>query len=307
MKTVRLGTRGSRLALWQAAHVREKLLECGAFGKIEVVPVRTAGDRDRSVPVARLGGKGVFVKRLEEGLLSGEIDFAVHSMKDMPARVPPQFMIAACVGGSSRNDSFLSREGLPLEKMPSGARIGTGSPRRRAQLLRVRPDLRAEPIRGNVDTRIGKMDGGEFAGLILARAGLERLGLSGRASEDLEPARMVPAAGQGVIAVEARAGDGKLIEALRAINDGEVESLAEIEFSLMRELGVGCHEPVGVYAARRGENARVLCFTGREGSPHFLRGRFEGRWKERGELGKALAHNVREEWYNLFGESYLER
>ena len=305
MKTVRLGTRGSRLALWQADHVREKLLESGALREIEVVPVRTAGDRNRTVPVERLGGKAVFVKQLEEGLLSGEIDFAVHSMKDMPARLPPQFMIAACVGGTSRSDCFLSREGLPLENMPSGARIGTGSPRRRAQLQRFRADLRAVPIRGNVPTRIAKMDRGEFDGLILARAGLERLGLSERVCEDLDCIRMVPAAGQGVIAVESRTGEGELIEALRSINDEEVEALAEIEFSLMRELGVGCHEPVGVFAVRAGEHVRILYFIGREGAPHFLRGRFDGRWGDMRKLGKALADRVREEWYNSFGENYL--
>lgn len=304
MKTVRLGTRGSRLALWQANHIRDRLLDRGTFNAIDVVPIKTKGDTDRTAPVESLGGKGVFVKRIEECLLSGEIDFAVHSMKDMPARVPPRFTIAACVGGSSRNDSFLSGKEMILEDMPSGARIGTGSPRRRAQLLQWRPDLSAEPIRGNVDTRIRKMEEGGFDGLILARAGLERLGLAGRVCEDLDTGRMVPSAGQGVIAVEARAEDGELVRNLRSINDGEVESLAEIEFSLMRELGVGCREPVGVLAERSGESVRVLYFIGKEGSPHFLRGGFEGTWEGREGLGKALAHSLREEWYNRFGEEY---
>ena len=211
MKPLRIGTRGSALARWQAEYVRASLAEAG-FGA-ELVLIRTSGDREKETPLRALGGKGIFIKELEDALFEDRVDLAVHSMKDLPTELPAGLVIAAVCRREDVRDALVSRGGLTLDQLPRGARVGTGSLRRQAQLRARRPDLEMAEIRGNVDTRLAKLDRGEFDAIVLAKAGLQRLGLAGRITESLSTDICLTAAGQGAVGIETRAGDENLMHA----------------------------------------------------------------------------------------------
>ncbi len=242
---LRLGTRGSRLALVQTSLVAEALRRLGT--EIDIVPMKTSGDRLAQVALADFGGKALFVKEIEEALLDGRVDLGVHSLKDMPAALPSGLVIAAYLAREDPRDALLSRSGGGLEDLPRGARVGTSSLRRRVQLLSRRPDLVIEPIRGNVETRLGKLDSGQYDALVMAQAGLNRLGLTPRHCRPLPIEDFVPAVGQGILAVEVRQADREVLELLLRLDDTQTRMEALAERSFLAALGAGCHTPVAGY------------------------------------------------------------
>lgn len=240
---LRIGSRGSALALWQARRVAGRLAALGVETEIEVI--RTTGDRITAVPLAKVGSKGLFTKEIEEALLDGRIDLAVHSLKDLPTELPPGLALAAVPERESPLDAVV---GSRLAELPAGARAGTSSLRRAAQLRRLRPDLRIEDIRGNLDTRLRKLDEGHYDAILLASAGLRRLGWESRIAEILEPERMCPAVGQGALAIETRAAPDAAFGICARLDDARLRAAVEAERALLAALGGGCQVPLGAYA-----------------------------------------------------------
>ena len=248
----RIGSRGSRLALWQAEHVRNLLAErCGM--ESEIVVVKTSGDRFLDSPVGDLGEKGVFIKELEEALLDGRADLAVHSMKDVPTEVDSRFSFPAVLPREDPRDCLVSRSGAGLDALPAGARVGTSSVRRQAQLRHRRPDFEIVPLRGNIDTRLAKLDRGEFDAIVLAKAGLDRLGFSARITQVLGTEILLPAVGQGALGIETRAGDPKFCKLVSTLADNETRAAVNAERALLAELEGGCQVPVGAWARQENE------------------------------------------------------
>jgi hydroxymethylbilane synthase len=243
-----LGTRGSALALWQARRVAERLAARHAGLAIETRVIRSEGDLRPDEPLDAVGSRGIFVHRLQQALLSREIDLAVHSLKDLPTTEPAGLVIAAVTERHDPRDALVTRDGGGLFDLPPGTTLGTGSPRRRCQLLHARPDLRVVPIRGNVETRVAKLKSGEFGALVLAQAGLERLAVRGVAVHALDPRVCLPAAGQGALAVEARADDRATRAWVEPLNDVESAVATAAERALMRHLGGGCLAPAAAFA-----------------------------------------------------------
>ncbi len=249
-----VGTRGSKLALAQTEKVVKKLREAGY--EVEVKIIKSTGDIMKDRPLYEFKGMGAFVRTLEQALLRGEIDVAVHSYKDVPSARMEGTSIAAVLERDSPCDVFISRDGSKLEEIKSKAVVGTSSLRRRAQLKMVRPDLRFENLRGNVDTRLRKLREGHFDAIVLAEAGLIRLGLDREVEyQRLDPETFVPPANQGIIAVETRKGEEELVEFM---NDKRTALEAEVERAVLRELGIGCAVPAGIYAEYRGK-VRLIC------------------------------------------------
>lgn len=248
-ETVRIGTRGSKLSLWQANHVADLICDCHGQRPVEIKTYRTRGDENQKAALPSIGGKGLFTEALEEALRRREIDFAVHSLKDLPVENADGLAIGAVPKRGDHRDVLLSRSGATLAQLPAGARIGTGSLRRRAQLLALRPDLQMVDIRGNVPTRIDKllMDDGPYDALVLAAAGLNRLGLTDHISEVLELKQMISAAGQGALAIQCRQEDESLAF-LAWLADVKTTQEIEAERSFLHALGGGCSLPVGAYA-----------------------------------------------------------
>ena len=256
MKPLRIGTRRSRLALWQTQHVRALLQAHYPALTVELVHFTTRGDRVLDRPLPEIGGKGLFTAELESALLSGAIDLAVHSLKDLPTETPPAFTLGALLPRANPLDALVSRSGQKLAELPHGARVGTSSLRRRAQLLARRPDLRLELLRGNVDTRLRKAldPAGVYDAVILAVAGLERLGHTDAITETLPPDVMMPAPAQGVIAVQCRADDADTLRLLAALEDRPTRLAATAERAFLRRLEAGCRLPVAAYATLHGEH-----------------------------------------------------
>ncbi|MFM7306649.1 MAG: hydroxymethylbilane synthase, partial [Actinomycetota bacterium] len=240
-RTFRIATRRSQLALWQAEHVAERLAAAGA--RVELLPLSTQGDRILDVPLAKIGGKGLFVKELETALLEGRADLAVHSIKDVPMDLPEGLGIAAILVREDPRDAFVSVHHRSLAALPLGARVGTSSLRRQCQLRALRPDLRLLDLRGNVNTRLAKLDAGEYDAIVLAAAGLRRLGMADRISEVLEPLQMLPAVGQGAIGVEIRDDDTELRSFLATMHDEATARRVLAERALNRALNGGCQVP----------------------------------------------------------------
>jgi len=256
---LRIGTRASALALWQTERVRAQLAQLGYA--TECVEIRTTGDVVQDVPLSRLGGRAFFTKQLDDAMLEGRIDVAVHSLKDLPTELPEGIALAAVGQREDARDALVALKGLTWRTLPQGAVIATSSHRRRAQLLRARPDLELPDIRGNVDTRLKKLDGhAEWSAIVLAAAGLVRLGLSGRISERLSFTVMLPAPGQGALAATVRADDVAAGEAVRrALHDEDTAIAVSAERGLLQRLQGGCQVPVGAYATvdRQGDQAMV--------------------------------------------------
>jgi hydroxymethylbilane synthase len=245
-RTFVIGTRGSRLALRQTEIVSELLRAAHAGVAIEVREIKTEGDRS-SAPLSVIGGTGVFTKAIEDALLARECDIAVHSLKDLPPAIADGLALAAVPERGDVRDALVTRDGRPLADLPAGARIGTGSARRAVQLREMRADLRPDEIRGNVDTRIRKVDDGEYDAAVLALAGLQRLGLEGRAAQIFSPHEMTPAVGQAALGVEARADDDETLELLRAIEHAPSRAAVTAERAFLARLGAGCRLPVGAW------------------------------------------------------------
>lgn len=297
---LRIGSRGSKLALRQAAELCDRLKkahpELAAPGALETVVIRTTGDQVTDRSLADIGGKGLFTKELEEALKDRRIDLAVHSLKDMPAPLPDGLGIACHLPREDARDALIAPKARTLKELPPGASVGTSSPRRQAQLLRLRPDLRIMPLRGNVDTRIGKIASGAADATVLALAGLKRLGRESEATAILSPEEMLPAAAQGIIAIEIRADDGKARSALAAIDHRPTAICASAERALLEALDGTCRTPIAALATLDGNritlDAMVLSPDGRlchrlNRSTTTSRARDLGR--ETGEALRAMA------------------
>lgn len=255
----RIGTRGSKLALTQAEYVCRRLTEAFPEDAFEIQVIKTRGDVILDKPLHEIGDKGVFVKEIEEKLLKGEIQIAVHSMKDMPSAPAPGLMFTRSWKREDPRDVLILREKKSLSELPPGAVIGTGSKRREFQLKRLRPDIRVAGIRGNVDTRIRKMEEEKLDGIVLAAAGLRRLGMEDRITQYLEPEEMIPAPAQGILALEIRQGDQKLLEMLNRLSDEETDAAAKAERGFLQQMGGSCHIPVGASAEQKEDGSYRLC------------------------------------------------
>lgn len=287
-----IGARGSTLALWQAEWVQARLRDLEPGLSISLKPITTTGDKVLDTPLATIGGKGLFVKEIEEALLRGEIDLAVHSMKDVPTRVPEGLEILAIPEREDPRDALISREGITLAQLAAGSRIGTSSLRRQAQLLHGRPDLTIQMLRGNLDTRLRKLDAGEYDAIILAAAGLRRLGWSDRVTEYLAPEVCLPAIGQGALALEGRADDA-VVRALAGHLEHQPTRIAvTAERALLERLEGGCQVPIAAYAvmddARLTMTALVASVTGRR----LVRDTIQGPVTEAHRLGVRLAERL---------------
>ncbi len=267
-RVVRLGTRRSDLATTQSTHVADALRARGH--EVELVLVTTEGDVNRA-PLSRIGGTGVFVSALRDALLAGEIDIAVHSLKDLPVAQPQELVIAAVPEREDPRDALVARDGLTLETLPAGARVGTGSPRREAQLRVARPDLEVVDLRGNVPRRLATVAEGELDAVVLAGAGLRRLGLTEHVTQWLEPQVMVPAPGQGALAVECRSGDAESIAMLEPLDHLPTRTATTAERAVLGTLEAGCSAPIGALARHDGDRVDLMTFAGpRDGSRALL-------------------------------------
>jgi hydroxymethylbilane synthase len=289
---LRIGTRGSKLARRQVELAVAALQASVPAIEIEEVIVQTEGDRRLDVSLDEAGGQGIFVKEIEQRLLAGEIHLAVHSLKDMPSDMPAGLCIGALLPRADARDALVARDGLDLRGLPEGARIGSDSRRRGAQLLALRPDLRIEGIRGNVDTRLRKVDDGEYDGVALAVAGLDRLGLLSRATQVFEVTEVVPAPGQGAIALECRADDTETKALLAAIDDDATRAATDAERAFLNVLGAGCRLPVGAHATLTGDVLKLgAVLAGEDGVLH--RGDSTGTPRTAKQVGQSLAWRLK--------------
>ncbi len=284
---LRLGTRGSALALWQAEHVAARLRAGTAVFRIQLEVLSSRGDADRVTPLPEIGGKGVFTEHLERALRKNRIDLAVHSLKDLPVETPEGLALGAILGREDARDVLVSRDGARLASLPAGAVVGTSSTRRTAQVLAVRPDLVLKPIRGNVETRIGKVANGAYDAAVLAAAGVTRLGLGDRIAEYLPVETFLPAPGQGALAVQCRADDDRVRALLATIDDTALRAATDAERAFLEWLGGGCSMPVAALAEPDGDDA--LLMRGFVGAPDGSRAI---RLQERGELQHAAALGI---------------
>jgi hydroxymethylbilane synthase len=283
-----IGTRGSALARWQADHISSELRRIFPGLIVEQQIVITEGDRTQTGPVIELGGKGVWVKEIEEKLLAGEIDLAVHSLKDVPAHLPEGLSLVAIPPRADPRDALVSRGGATLRDLPPGSRVGTSSLRRVCQIRVARADLKLEILRGNVDTRLRKVAEGEVDAAILACAGLDRLGLGARITERLSTELMLPAIGQGALALEACTADRRLLSLVRELSDPAAETTVAAERALLSALGVGCRTPVAGHATLEHGRLVVRGLVGRPDASEMLLERVEGRPEAAAELGAEL-------------------
>ncbi len=292
VRKLRIGSRGSKLALWQAQNI-EQLLRAVSNVDSEIVIVKTSGDAMPNAPIAAVGTKGVFIKELEDELLAGRIDLAVHSMKDVPTELPAGLAIIATPKRADPRDCLLSRNGATLDTLPSGAKVGTSSLRRQCQLKRSRPDLDIREVRGNVDTRIRKLEAGEFAAIVLAKAGLDRLGLSTRITEILPPEIMLPAVGQGAMGIEVRLDHDEILDLTLPLNDSATEHAVTAERALLQRLEGGCQVPLGAWARFEKQNELIMdaAIFSADGADSVRR-QISGSPDDAAALGKQLAENL---------------
>jgi hydroxymethylbilane synthase len=288
MAKLRIGSRGSQLALWQANHVKA-LLE-GQGHQVEIEIIKTTGDKITEVALAKVGTKGMFTKEIEEALEEGRVDLAVHSLKDLPTELQPQFELAAVMKRQDPRDAFLSVDYVSFKDLPKGARVGTSSLRRQAQLKAIRPDLDIHPLRGNVDTRLRKLEEGQYTAIILASAGLNRLGLTKRVREIIPPEVVCPAVGQGALGIECRSNDSRTKELLRFLDDAPTRRACAAERALLRTLGGGCQVPIGAHAETVDGHLRLTAVVARPDGSLVLREQQTGSDPEKlgAEVGRAL-------------------
>jgi len=289
-----VGSRGSRLSRRQTELALEALRRAHPEARFEVQAVRTFGDRSRA-SLGEIGGRGVFVAELERALVTGEIDIAVHSLKDMPSNATDGLAVAAVTEREDVRDVLVSRDGLTLADLPDGAVVGTGSPRRATQLLAARPDLRIADIRGNVDTRVRKVEDGQYDAAVLAAAGLVRLGWLDRAAEVLPTEVMLPAVGQGALALQVRADDTEATELVSAVDHPASRRATTAERAFEARLGGGCHAAIAALGEPNGARLRLRGLVGDPASGRLLRGEVEGPVAEAESLGVRLAEQLIEQ------------
>jgi hydroxymethylbilane synthase len=287
MSSLRIGSRGSQLALWQANHIAGLLRARGHEVVIEVI--KTTGDKITEVAFAQVGAKGMFTKEIEEALSAKHIDLAVHSLKDLPTDLHPEFTLAAILEREDPRDALLSSH-ANLQALPRNARVGTSSLRRQSQLRAARPDLRVEPVRGNIDTRMRKLEAAEFDAIVLAAAGVHRLGMSARIRELLSPQVMCPAPGQGALAIEVRTNDARTRQLVGFLDHHESREAVESERAMLRALGGGCQVPIGGYAHRDIQGLYLLARVGTPDGSLMLTEQGSGDDPE--ALGRTLAERL---------------
>jgi hydroxymethylbilane synthase len=289
---LRIATRKSQLALWQAEHVATLLRGAHHGLEIELVPMVTQGDRIQDRSLAAIGGKGLFIKELEVALEERRADIAVHSMKDLPGDLPAGLTIAAVLERADPRDALLSKTTGRLDDLPHGARLGTSSLRRQAQLMAARPDLRIEPLRGNVDTRLRRLDAGEMDAIVLACAGLIRLGLESRITARLDPAISLPAVAQGVIGIECRETDARTLALVSALNHRYTRIAMDAERAFAHRLGGSCQSPIAAHARLEGRRLLLEGLVAEPDGSRLLRDTLSGSIDEPAALGHQLAERI---------------
>jgi hydroxymethylbilane synthase len=291
MSRLRIGTRGSALAQAQSAWVKRQLEQHDPRMQVELRVIKTSGDRFLDTPIQDIGGKGVFTKEIEEALLRGEIDLAVHSLKDLPTEMPQGLVIAAVPKREDARDALITRAKTKLAELASGSRVGTGSLRRRAQLLNQRSDLTIVPVRGNIDTRLGKLDEGQFDALVIAAAGLKRIGKADRINEFLSDDVCVSAVAQGALGIESRDDKG-MGQCLAFLHDMDTFTEVSAERALLDRLGGGCHVPIGARARLTGDELRLTGVVASADGTKLCRGEIIGLASEAAGLGRQLADQL---------------
>jgi len=289
---IRIATRKSELALWQARHVAARLESLPAVGGVSLVPLSTRGDEILDRSLQKIGGKGLFIKELEIAMQRGEADIAVHSMKDVPAEMPEGFCLAAMLERANHADALVSPGGKQLDDLPEGSLIGSSSLRRQAQLKMMRPDLRIEPLRGNVNTRLAKLDDGNYDAIILAAAGLERLEFGERISQLFTPDEMLPAAAQGVVGIECLESATELRKVLARLNHPESVRTTLAERAIARVLEASCQSPVATFAVVDGDNMTVTALVATPDGSQSIRDSVSGPVDEAEHLGEQLARRL---------------
>jgi len=297
MKRLVIATRRSRLALWQAQHIAERLQSAHAALRVELLPMSTRGDELIDRRLDQAGGKGLFVKELENAMADGRADLAVHSMKDVPAELPPGFMLAAIGEREDPRDALVSSRYKTLAEMPNGATIGTSSLRRQAQIVERHPRLEVRLLRGNVDTRLAKLDRGEYHAIVLAAAGLTRLGLHARITARLEAEEMLPAPGQGALGIECLAARAEVVALLAPLADAATAACVRAERTVSRVLGGSCTLPLAAFAEiaenRAGNRVRLRALVASSDGKRVIRGELEGEVADPEALGHQVAQDLR--------------
>jgi hydroxymethylbilane synthase len=299
MAHLRIGSRGSQLALWQANHISALLRERGHEVEIEII--KTTGDKITDVALAKVGTKGMFTKEIEEALAAGRVDLAVHSLKDLPTEVPPDFEIAAITQRENPRDVLVSKKHASIKELPQRARLGTSSLRRQAQLKALRPDLEIHPLRGNVDTRLRKLEAGDYEAIILAAAGVNRLGLTALVKQIIPAEMMCPAAGQGALGIEIRNGDEGIRQHLSFLDDIAARQTTTAERALLNRLGGGCQVPIGAFAELREKQIHLEGVVAHPDGSLVLRESRDGNDPER------LGNEVGETLLSRGGDSILQQ
>lgn len=299
MQKLTIATRGSKLALWQAEHVKERILDARpSITEISLLVLKTKGDKILDVPLAKVGGKGLFVKEIEEALLDGRADLAVHSMKDVPMELPAGLALGAMFEREDPRDMFLSTSFSNIDALPAGARVGTSSLRRQSQLLAARPDLTVIPLRGNVDTRLGKLAAGEFDAVIMAAAGMKRLGLTAPYMAELSVQTLLPAAGQGALGIEFRQSDKCVAAILAVLDHHETHRSVSAERGFLAGLQGGCQTPIAAHAVVQGDKlvltAKLMDFFGKRAFCETVSVKADVSYADAYAAGLSLAEKIKQ-------------
>jgi hydroxymethylbilane synthase len=291
-KVIRIGTRGSKLALQQSEWVKAQLEGRYPDIGVELLRIKTTGDKILDSPLSKIGGKGLFVKEIEDALLDGRVDLAVHSMKDVPAQLPEGLFLGVFPEREDPGDALVSADGLTLDQLPHGARVGTSSLRRGAQLLHIRPDLELVSLRGNVDTRLRKVETGELHAVILAAAGLNRLGLTDRITQVISPDQVLPAVGQGALGLEARRDDRETLGVLAFLNHEATEITVRAERAFLKELEGGCQVPIAGFAQLEADQLRFRGMVAELDGSRLFKKETAGPWDQAEAMGIACARSL---------------
>ena len=294
-RTIRIATRKSDLAMWQAKYVQAKLLEHHPHVNVELLPMSTQGDRILDTPLAKIGGKGLFIKELEIAMQNDEADIAVHSMKDVPVAFPEGFGLHAICERENPFDAFVSNQYDSIEALPLGAVVGTSSLRRQCQIRAFRADLVIKDLRGNVNTRLAKLDEGQYDAIILASAGLIRLGMRERIKQEIDTGVSLPAVGQGAVGIECRNDDAELISLLQALNDSQTAARVLAERAMNARLEGGCQVPIGSYAVLSDDTLTLRGLVGTPDGTTFLKASAEGPLADAEKIGTEVANELLEQ------------
>ncbi len=294
MKTLKIATRNSPLALWQAEHVKQQLIDLYSDLDVELVSMTTEGDRFLDAPLVAVGGKGLFIKELEQALLNGAADIAVHSMKDVTIDLPDELAMPVILKREDVRDVFISNNYKHIEDLPDGAVLGTSSLRRQSQVKALRPDIELKDLRGNVGTRLRKLDDGEYDAIMLAAAGIIRLGLKKRITQLIPESVLLPAIGQGAIGIECRAGDTNVHELIAPLNDRKTSLCVETERAFSRRLFGGCQLPIAGQASINGNDINLVGLVARIDGSEVIKSKLSGEIEKCDEIGTTLAESLLE-------------